>query len=122
MKYEWSELKRHYEDKNYIYIDLVTPIGIFLITTDPNNHGAYRIIKRGREWQATKTVEEGKEAVAKYLRKKAEELQSFINPIFLKEFINSPQELIPIPKLEDDFNYLRGFYDGVNKQLNTINK
>ena len=125
LNYRWEALNQHAEDESYYWTELYTPIGSFTIATNRTNNPGKFAVYGGRNQRPkvlVEDIEEGKEFVANHLREKAEELQSFIIPIILEEWINSPQELIPIPKLEDDFNYLRGFYDGVNKQLNTINK
>ena len=57
-------------------------------------------------------LEEGKEKVQEYLKDKIKELQDFILPIEIKQWNDMSRTITQAPKIEDDYNYLKGFYDG----------
>ena len=111
MEYKWKEIGEE-ADFNF---GLDTPIGKFLIM---KNNGyvtqetRYRVYFNNKELGPVARLEEGKEKVQEYLKDKIKELQDFILPIEIKQWNDMSRTITQAPKIEDDYNYLKGFYDG----------
>ncbi len=114
MEYKWKEIGEE-SDFNF---GLDTPIGKFSIM---KNNGyvtqetRYRVYFSNRGLGPVATLEEGKEKVQEYLKARIKELQDFILPIEMKQWNDMPSTITQAPKIEDDYNYLKGFYDGVKE-------
>ena len=111
MEYKWKEIGEE-ADFNF---GLDTPIGKFSIM---KNNGyvtqmtRYRVYFNNKELGPVARLEEGKEKVQEYLKDKIKELQDFILPIEIKQWNDMSRTITQAPKIEDDYNYLKGFYDG----------